>query len=277
MNRLLAVLALVALPSCSTGSPKDAAPGAGVRPGFHFKPGDKLKMSTRGDFDFKERAVGEDRDGLYMSGRLSFTVEIEILEPEKEGFAARLTPRTFDYLSGSDALEFKEGKLTRSEEAEKDDLTLPTQSFEIKVTNEGLLAIARVNREFTDLMFVGPVPAQPDSLLGWLGSLPAVDLREGATWTAAPHVMLAHDDAMPMNVVVKRIKREEDEWSVGFLVGVDKTSDRYAWLKTCVETGTGSLELDARGRPVRAAVSWEAKTPGGQPIGEYQWTCEFSR
>lgn len=277
MKRLPAAVALVAILGCSTGTSKDVPKAAGVKTGFHFKPGDKLRMTTRGDFDFKERAVGVNSDGLYMSGRLAFTVEIEILKPEKEGFAAKLTPLTFDYMSGSDALEFKDGKLTRSEEAEKDDLTLPTQAFEIKVTNEGLLASARENREFTDLMFVGPIPAQPDTLLGWLGSLPDIELREGATWNAAPHVLLAHDDSMPMRVVAKTIKKEANGWSVGLLVGVDKTGDKYEWLKTCVETGTGSIEFDLQGRPVRAALSWESKTADGKPIGEYQWTCEFLR
>jgi hypothetical protein len=90
-------------------------------------------------------------------------------------------------------------------------------------------------------------------------------------------VLLAHDDAMPMKVVVKSIRKDDEGWSVGLLVGVDKTSDKYRWLKTCVETGTGSVELDLKGRPVRASVSWEAKTADGQPIGEYQWTCDFSR
>jgi hypothetical protein len=280
MLRLPAVLCLGLLCAVSCRRPAPPPPPAtvpGPRLGFHFRPGEKIKMVMKGDFDFKDRAIGLDRDGLYMSGTLSCYVEIEILKEGKSGFSARLTPRSFDYKSGEDELAFKEGKLTRSPSAERDGLELPVKPYDLRVMDDGFIADVRPDQGPPGFMFAGPVLTQPPTLLGFLGVLGDVEIRETARWSASVGVALSPKDAIPLNVAAESVRKTESGWTVLLSIRIDGRSDRYGWFKTCVEDGECGLDLDEQGRPVRALIRWVAKTADEKPIARYQGSCEFSR
>jgi hypothetical protein len=90
-------------------------------------------------------------------------------------------------------------------------------------------------------------------------------------------VLLVHATALPIRTAGKVSRIRQGGWRIDYSVGIDRDSDRYEWLKTCTETGTGSLDLDERGCPLRAVIDWSAKTAGGIPIAHYRWSCEFTR
>lgn len=269
-------LALISIPGCQSGFPdKPPQETHQDRAGYQFQTGSKLRVRIEAAFEIHQRALNVDEDGTWVRGKESAHFEIEILDAAAS--RARVAPLGYEFQWGRKTYSFAKGRLSNSPEVEEGESAMPTVPFEVTLKNDGLVD-GPLDEQFRAIwLLTGPLFSHPSALQGWLGPLPESPLREGLEWSHNRPVMLAREDFMPMVVTAKGLRRTKDGWSSPFTVGVDRMSDVYPWLKTCVDSGAGSLDLDERGRPVKATVNWKATTRDAKPIGEYRWSCEFDR
>ena len=273
----MACVALASIPGCQGGTPAQPPPKNALpnRTGFQFQTGDKLRVRIEATFEIQERALGVENDELYLRGKESAHFEITIVDAAAS--LARIAPVSFEFQWGHKSYSFKDGAISKSPEAEESEMWMPTAPFEVTLKDDGLVDGTSSDQFRGIWLLTGPLFSHPSALPGWLGPLPDSPVREGLEWSHDRLVMLAREDFMPVIVTTKGLRRTRDGWSAPFTVLVDRKSDRYPWLKTCVESGAGTLDLDERGRPVKATVNWKATTPDSKPIGDYRWSCEFTR
>ena len=274
---LPACLALTSVLGCrGVRSPEPSPEGVlPIRAGFQFQTGDKLRVRIESTFEIHERALGVDGDWLYLRGKESALFEIAILDAAV--YKAKITLLSLEFQRGGETYSYVDGKLSKSTEGEDSRMPLPTAPSEVTLKNDGSVE-GTSNEQFLSILFLtGPLFSHPAALQGWLGPLPDSPVRDSVEWSHERLVMLAREDFMPVIVTAKGMQKTKDGFKAPFTVGVDRNSDRYHWLKTCVESGAGMLDLDERGRPVKAIVNWKATTPDSKPIGDYRWTCEFNR